>query len=77
MQDSSSASESDSTGVGRSESGRLPRSGRRGLGSGFVTGVGARVGSFSLEATASVSESDRSGSLAFGVGFVVLLALID
>ena len=65
---SSSSLASVSTGVGRSERGRFPRVGRRGLGNGAVTGVGERAGSFSLEAEASSSSESEGSTLSVCVG---------
>ena len=69
MFEDSSSSESVSRGVGRLESGRLPRRGRRGLG--MVTGVGESEGSFSLEALASESDSESEPGSFFRVGGLV------
>ena len=71
---SSSSSVGDSTGVGRSESGRFWRVGRRAAGAGALTGEGLIEGSFSFEAEASSSKSSPSESTSGSAGGVGSMA---
>lgn len=69
---------SGSVGVGRSERGRLARTGRRGAGGG-ETGEGEREGSFSLWAESSQSESESLEGVSSGVvggGWIVRCGMV-
>lgn len=74
MQLSSSSSVGDSTGVGKSESGRFWSCGRRAGGVGRLTGEGDIEGSFSFEADASSSKYSPSESVSGSVGGVGSMA---